>query len=417
MHLSDIISLARRAISNNKLRSNLTIAIIAIGITALIAIITVIEILKGSIYTNFSSMGSNTFNITSQSMISSSKGHGGKRRRTNQSEEQNRIKLSEAEFFRDHFTYPSTVSINVIATNSATIKRNAKKSNPNIFVMGVDDNYLKVSGATIASGRNFNSLDVISGENTCLLGNSLAKKYFSDVEDAPNGFINIGDARYRVLGVMESKGSSFIDRTDNMVLIPLTNARQRFNVSQKSYVISIWINDIRMIDLATDEAEGLMRTARRLNASLEDNFAINKNDEIATTLIDNLKFVTLAASVIGLITLLGAAIGLMNIMLVSVAERTREIGVTKAIGANSKTIRLQFLSEAIIISLSGGMIGIILGILIGNILSLVFHSPFMIPWPWIGVGMSICLVVGLLAGIYPALKAGKLNPINALRYE
>lgn len=362
-------------------------------------------------------MGSNTFNITSQSMVSSSKGHGGKRRRMNQNEEQNRIKLSEAEFFRDHYTYPSTVSINVMATNSATIKRNAKKSNPNIFVMGVDENYLKVSGATIASGRNFNSLDVSSGENTCLLGNSLAKKYFSDVEDAPNGFINIGDARYRVLGVMESKGSSFIDRTDNMVLIPLNNARQRFNVSQKSYIISIWINDIKLIDLATDEAEGLMRTARRLNASLEDNFAINKNDEIATTLIDNLKYVTLAASVIGLITLLGAAIGLMNIMLVSVAERTREIGVTKAIGANSKTIRLQFLSEAIIISLSGGMIGIILGILIGNILSLVFHSPFMIPWPWIGVGMSICLIVGLLAGIYPALKAGKLNPINALRYE
>jgi putative ABC transport system permease protein len=179
----------------------------------------------------------------------------------------------------------------------------------------------------------------------------------------------------------------------------------------------VWINDINAIDIATDEAEGLMRNAKRLDARHENNFSVNKNDEIATTLIDNLKYVTMAASVIGLITLLGAAIGLMNIMLVSVAERTREIGVSKAIGANSATIRMQFLTEAVIISLSGGMIGIITGILIGNTLSFFFHSPFIIPWLWIGIGISICMVVGLLAGIYPALKASRLNPINALRYE
>ena len=416
MKYSDIISLARKAISNNRLRSNLTIAIIAIGITALIAIITVIEILKGGIYTNFSSMGSNTFNITSQSFFSKTKTHG-KRKRTSQSQEQNRIKLNEAEYFKENYMYPSVVSINVMATNAATIKRNAKKSNPNIFVMGVDENYIKVSGSSISAGRNFSKRDIVSSENTCLLGHGLASKYFSNINDAPNGFISVGDARYRVLGVLESKGSSFVDRTDNMVIIPLGNARQRFNLSQKSYVISVWVNDIQKIDIATDEAEGLMRTAKRLSIAHENNFSVNKNDAIASSLIDNLKYVTMAASVIGLITLLGAAIGLMNIMLVSVAERTREIGVTKAIGANSKTIRLQFLSEAIIISLSGGIIGIVSGILIGNILSLVFHSAFIIPWLWIAIGMSICLIVGLLAGIYPALKAGRLNPINALRYE
>ena len=149
----------------------------------------------------------------------------------------------------------------------------------------------------------------------------------------------------------------------------------------------------------------------------ENNFAINKNDEIANSLIENLSFVALAASLIGFITLLGAAIGLMNIMLVSVAERTREIGLSKAVGATDETIRRQFLIESVIISLTGGLIGIVVGILIGNLLSLAFGSAFIIPWLWIAIGLSICVVVGLLAGIYPALKAARLNPINALRYE
>jgi putative ABC transport system permease protein len=416
LKLNDIITLARKAISNSRLRSNLTVAIIAIGITALIAIITVIEILKGTIYQNFTTMGSNTFTITSQSIIS--KSHtGGKRKRVRQNDEQNRIRLSEAQFFSEHYAFPSTVSINVMATNAGTIKRGNKKSNPNIFVMGVDEHYMKVSGNMLASGRNFNALDVASGENTCLLGHSLALTFFGNSERAINGLLSLGDARYRVLGVLESKGSSLIDRTDNMVLIPLNNARQRFNVSAKSYVISIWVNDLKTMDMATEEAEGVMRKARRLDALHENNFIVNKNDELANTLIDNLKFVTLAAAVIGLITLLGAAIGLMNIMLVSVAERTREIGLSKAIGASSATIRMQFLSEAIIISVSGGIIGIVAGILIGNTLSLFFHTAFVIPWVWIGIGISICVAVGLLAGLYPALKASRLNPITALRYE
>ncbi|HNF71719.1 MAG TPA: ABC transporter permease [Chitinophagaceae bacterium] len=417
MKLRDTLSLARRAVRNNRLRSNLTVAIIAIGITALIGIITVIEILKGTIYQNFTTMGSNTFTITAQPIVGKSKSGKGGRRRPVQNEQQNRILLSEAGFFKEQYSFPSTVSISVMATTNAMVKHLDKKSNPNIFVMAVDEDYLKVSGSEIASGRNFNTLDVNSGENTCLLGNVIATKYFGDATQAVGGILMVGDARYRVLGVLESKGSSLIDRTDNMVMVGLTNARQRFNLNNKSFVISIWVNELNRLELAMDEAEGVMRTARRLNALHDNNFALNKNDEIASTLIENLKYVTMAAAVIGLITLLGAAIGLMNIMLVSVAERTREIGLSKAIGASSRTVRLQFLSEAIIISISGGVIGIVLGILMGNLLSLVFHSAFIIPWLWIGIGITICFIVGLLAGIYPALKASKLNPINALRYE
>ncbi|MBL7765810.1 MAG: ABC transporter permease [Chitinophagaceae bacterium] len=416
MQISDILSLSQKAIRSNRLRSNLTVAIIAIGITALIGIITIIEVLKGTIYSNFTSMGSNTFSISENSFVSKSKS-GGRRRRMNQNEEQNRIKLNEVDQFKKLYQFPSTVSLSVMATNTATVKRGKKKSNPNIIVMGTDENYLSVSGTALESGRNFTASDIGGTENTCILGNAIALKFFESEQDAADGLIYIGDARYRVLGVMESKGASFINRTDNMVLISLNNARQRFNVSQRSYVISVSIPDIKYMNLATDEAEGTMRTARRLGARDANNFSINKNDEIANSLIGNLQYVTLSASVIGLITLLGAAIGLMNIMLVSVAERTREIGLSKAIGANSFTIRLQFLSESVIISLKGGLIGIIIGILIGNILTIFFKTAFVIPWLWIGIGFSICIIVGLMAGIYPAMKASRLNPIEALRHE
>ena len=412
MKAADIYSLAQRSIKSNRLRTQLTITIIAIGITALIGIVTVIEVLKASIETNFSGMGSNTFNITNQQVMAK----GGRRKRASDAET-NRIKLRETDMFIRHYRYPATLSVQLIASNNAVIKRGKKKSNPNINIMATDLNYLKVSGLNLLQGRNFSQREIMNGENVCILGYSIAKKYFQRARMADNGIIHIGQASYRVIGVLEEKGASFTDRTDNMVLVSLMNARLRFNISQKSAVISVKVNDITQIRAAMDEAEGSMRSVRALRPGEPDNFAINKNDEVARSLISNIQFVTLAAGFIGFITLLGAAIGLMNIMLVSVAERTREIGLSKALGATSNVIRKQFLSEAIIISVKGGIIGIVIGILIGNLLSFVFKTAFVIPWLWMGIGITICFVVGLAAGIYPALKASRLNPIIALRYE
>jgi putative ABC transport system permease protein len=416
MRFSDILTLARNAMKSNRLRTNLTVAIIAIGITALIGIVTVIEVLKGSIHSNFSGMGSNTFTITAESMVRRGGGkHGGKRKRVNT--ENNRITLQEATWFENNYQYPAIVSASILATNTATLRHNQEKTNPNIMVMGCDENYVKLSETNFAAGRNFNKNEARSGESNCLLGYALGEQLFAEVSNAVGNTVIINDERYRILGVLESKGSSMVNRTDNMVFVSLQNARQRYNINQKSAVLSVAVNDVKHLDLAMDEAEGVMRAVRRLSVRDERNFSLNKNDEIANNLIKNLRFVTLAASIIGFITLLGAAIGLMNIMLVAVAERTREIGISKAIGANNQTVKRQFLLEAIYISLKGGIIGIIIGILLGNLLSIFFESPFLIPWLWIATGISICVFVGMAAGIYPAIRAAKLNPITALRYE
>lgn len=409
MRWTDIFLLSRNAIKGNRLRSNLTIAIIAVGITALISILTVIEVLKWNIYNNLSGMGANTFTIMSK--------RGGSGKKNNPQEPKQVISLEQALHFKNNYRFPSVVSVSFLADHGAILKYQTKKTSPNVMVMCSDEDYLKVSGTNMLAGRNFNAREVIGNANTCLLGYGIAKKLFSNPTKAENSIIQVGSIPYRVLGVMESKGASFINRMDNMVIVPLMNGTKNYSMTDKSCVISILLDKMKNIDFAMGEAEGLMRSIRKLKVAQENNFVINKNDELANTLISNIKYVTLSASVIGFITLLGAAIGLMNIMLVSVAERTREIGLAKSVGATNIVILRQFLMEAIIISLIGGFLGIVIGILMGNGLSLIFGSPMIIPWLWIFTGFLICIVVGLVAGIYPALKASRLNPIESLRYE
>ena len=203
---------------------------------------------------------------------------------------------------------------------------------------------------------------------------------------------------------------------DNVVLIPLNTARTLYS-GDKSYLISVKVPDVNNKDVAAEEAEGLFRVIRKLPLGTMNDFTVRQNNDIVAIVMDTIKYIRLAAVIIGVITLLGSVIGLMNIMLVSVAERTREIGVSKALGARSTVIKRQFLTESVMISLIGGVVGVIFGMIIGNSVGIFFGIGFVVPWLWIGVGVTLCAIVGVISGIYPAIKASRLDPIVALRYE
>ncbi|HEY9176198.1 MAG TPA: ABC transporter permease [Flavipsychrobacter sp.] len=407
------LNLAYRAIRGNRLRSAITIAIIALGITALIGILTSIEVMKAGVYTSFSQMGANSFQITGD-IIKQRRSHG----LQISVREGKDITYLEAKEFKKRYEYPADVSMSMSGSSIATVKYGSTKTNPNINIMGIDENYLKISDTDLEVGRDFSQYELQFGSAVCILGNGVAKTLFgSRYKGGIGKTISIGDIKYTVAGIAESKGGSMIMNADNLVFLPLETARAVYGTDNERFVLNVMVDDIASKDMAQQEAEGLFRVIRKLPVGMENNFTIQQNDSLASMLLDSISVISWAALFIGIITLLGSVIGLMNIMLVSVAERTREIGINKALGARASTIKQQFLTEAVLISLIGGVTGIILGILIGNLFGLLFETAFIVPWGWIIMGISLCTGVGVLSGIYPALKASRLDPIVALRYE
>ena len=409
--LKENIKVATDSIKGNKLRAFLTMLIIFFGITALVGISSAIDAMKGSINSNFTSMGANSFTIRNRDM-NVRVGRHGKRAKKYQS-----ITYKEAIRFKEEFAFPVTTAVSTMASFSSRLKFESEKTNPNIQVFGGDENYLETSGYALEKGRNFSAQEIISGSHLVIIGKDVEFALFKGKQKALDKYITISGGKYKVIGVLESKGNSMGFGGDKVCIIPLTAARQYFSKPDMSFTISVLAKNAAWLDLALGEANGLFRKIRSVPIGEEENFEITRADSLATMLIGLTSKASMGFIIIGIITLLGAAIGLMNIMLVTVTERTKEIGIRKAMGATAQTIKNQFLIESVVICFFGGGFGILMGIIMANVISLYFSSELFIPWFWIFMGFTICMIVGLISGYLPAKRASQLDPIESLRFE
>ncbi|MFN3951141.1 MAG: ABC transporter permease [Thermaurantimonas sp.] len=401
-----------RNIFNQRLRTVITLLIIAFGITALVGILTSTSAIEQTISGQFSRLGATTFTVQNRALNIQI----GRRRnpvRTNPP-----ITLIQARKLTTFLNEKGIVnSISYIATGVAEVKRASLKSNPNVTVWAAEGDYLTTAGYDLSQGRFFSEQELSRGSFVAVIGKDITDMLFPGVNDVVNEFITVGSNRYRVVGVLAFKGASSGFGGDRTVIIPLTNARANFKRASETYAVNVLAPSAESLDGLIGEVTAAMRAIKKLKPGQQNNFEIVKSDSVAQILISNLRYVTLAATGIGLITLLGAAIALLNIMLVSVTERTREIGILKALGARKSTIRQQFLTEAVVLTQLGGLAGILLGLAIGNLTAYLIGGQFTAPWQWILLALVLCFVTGVAAGFYPANKAANLDPVEALRYE
>ncbi|MFT7050761.1 MAG: putative ABC transport system permease protein [Psychroserpens sp.] len=404
------IRIAFDSIRSQLLRTILTILIIAIGITALVGILSAVSALESTISSDFSSMGANTFNVQRNDFTS--------QRRSNDNQKINPvINYRQVKAFEEDYKFPFTsTSLSFLGTRSAEVKYENEKTDPEVQVFGVNENFIQNSGLEVASGRPLNYFDVQNSNSVCVIGSDLQKALLADVNPI-NKTISIRGSKFKVIGVLKEKGATFGNNQDLRVLMPLQKARTIFTNPNINYSLSIKTDKKDMLEGAQDEAIVLFRNIRGLNPIEESNFGIERSDDLINRIGSITGVLSTAAWIISIITIFGSTIALLNMMLVSVSERTREIGVRKALGAKSGTIAFQFFIETIIIGQLGGLLGIVLGLLLGYGFASVVDFNFVFPWSAVIWASVITFVVAVISGSYPASKAAKLDPVESLRYE
>ncbi|WP_130735597.1 ABC transporter permease [Flavobacterium sp. J27] len=399
------------SIRGQVLRTALTVLIIMIGITFLVGILTLTKALENNLFGNFASMGANTFSINRYDFSAQIN-------RNNVEQKVNPIiSYPQAKAFKDKFDFPfTTTSLSFTAATGIEVKHQGDKTDPEINIVGVDENFCPNKGLEVVKGRNFNSFDVSNNNYVCILGSDFEKGLFKD-KNPLDKIISIRGAKFKVIGVLKEKGSTFGNSQDLRVLIPNQIARSIFSAPNINYDLNVKVNNEALLDEAVDDATLTMRLIRKLNPIQKNDFGIERSDDLIQTLGSNLAVINLVAVIIGAITVFGSTIALMNIMLVSVSERTREIGIRKSLGAKRSTIAWQFFTETFIISQMGGFLGIIFGIILGTIIAVFAGFSFVIPWLAMFAAFITTLIVTIISGLYPAIKASKLDPVEALRYE
>ncbi len=410
MNLTENIKEGLRSVQGNALRTVLTALIIAIGIMSLVGILTAIEGIRASVNSSFSSLGANAFDIQSTRPW--------RRARAGVNEKvYPPMEYRQAARFKKMFGYPSDITLYTGVSGTAEVKYKSKKTNPNARVMGTDENYMPIKDYKLESGRGFSNDELERAAWVVIIGQEIKTTLFDRI-DPLNQYISVLGGRYKVIGVLEKQGGMMGSSADRMIMLPLETARRVAGGQDLTYDITVAVKDPTQLETIMGEATGLMRLIRRDAPGQPESFEIKASESLASRLDNIAGYLRIGGGVVGFITLLGAAIGLMNIMMVSVTERTREIGIRKALGATPLRIRQQFLIEAIVICLLGGIAGVIFGLLVGNLLSsLISSGGFVVPWLWIIVGLVVCVVVGLLSGYYPAYRASRLDPIDSLRFE
>jgi len=408
--IRESFAMAMHALTTHKLRSSLTLLGVLIGVFSIIVVMTAMRILKANIETEMSQLGSYSFAIQKWPAIQ----FGGPKE-WERYWRRKEISLAHGEQVRQKATLAGSVGVEGNFWGGQ-IETRFQKTPPTVALLGETPGSFPTKNWIVEDGRGLAETDVDNARDVCVLGNSLAKSVFP-VGSAVGQQVKIDGINYNVIGVLASKGTTMGGEQDNFAVVPITTALNRYGWRHHSLTILVQARDALSYDDCVEQVRGILRVARKVQPGAEDDFEVFSNDSLIQQFNTFTLAVRIGVMVISSIALLAAGVGIMNIMLVSVTERTREIGIRRAVGAKKRNILTQFILEAIALCEVGGVLGVVLGVLGGNATAWYFEVPPAIPVDWIILGLVICSIVGIIFGTYPAYKAANLDPIESLRYE